>query len=167
LGEFDMSVTGEKISGYEASEEVKLLFALSAECWSDRAQAEEYMNQALEKAGDDPDVWIAAYRLFFYSNNPTMAFQVAEKILNRVRVAENLPQDWATLKPILLERKDEDSIRLFLNAYAASGYLLAKMGELEQAKTVTQRIKEIDRNRESCATTVFEVLTQLPENEEE
>ncbi|MDY6784588.1 MAG: hypothetical protein SW833_18930 [Cyanobacteriota bacterium] len=142
-----MSVTSQKNWGGETSEEVQMLLALSAECWSDRVRAEEYMNQALEKAGDDPDVWIAVYRLFFYSNNPMMALQVAEKILARVRVTENLPEDWEQLKPILRDRSNEDSIGLFLNAYTASGYLLAKTGQLERAKTITQRMQEIESSR--------------------
>lgn len=162
-----MSVAEEKISWSEASEEVKQLLLQAAEHWNDRAAAETYMNQALEKAGDNTDILIAAYRLFFYSNNSEMALQIAEKVCNKVAAAEHLPKDWDALKPILSERKDDPQIRLYLNAYAASGLLFAKIGQLERAKEVTERIKEIDEKRESCATTVFEVLTRSPEDDDE
>jgi tetratricopeptide (TPR) repeat protein len=161
----EMSVAEEKLSGCEASEEVKQLLLQAAENWSDRAVAERYMNQALEKAGDNTDVLIAAYRLFFYSNNSEMALQMAEKVRDRVQASANLPEDWEALKLILIERKDDPQIRLYLNAYAASGFLLARIGQLEKAKEVTERIQEIDEKRESCSTTVFEVLTRSPEED--
>ena len=66
-----------------------------------------------------------------------------------------------------MKRQQEPNIRLYLNAYASQGYILAKMGEIETAKLITERIQGIDEHRESCATTVFEVLTKDPDEDDD
>lgn len=147
-------------------EEVKELLLLAAENWEDTAKSTEYMQLALAKAEDNLDVLVGAYRYFFYKSNGEMALQIADKVIDKVKKAENLPDHWEELEPLLMSRKNEEKIRLYLNAYASKGYLLAKMGNTENAKIITERVKAIDTNRESCATTVFEVLTAPPEADE-
>lgn len=95
-----------------------------------------------------------------------MALQIAQKVIDRVRELEKLPELWSDLKPILLDRREDPSIRLYLNAYGASGLVWAKLGELEKAKEITSRIKEIDGKEFGSATTVFDVLTQPPEEDD-
>ncbi|OCQ99729.1 hypothetical protein BCD67_15080 [Oscillatoriales cyanobacterium USR001] len=162
-----MQITENKYSWYDVPEDVKSLLELATQHWENTTEAEKYMNEALAVAGEHPDVLIAAYRFFFYKNNPAMALQVAEKVIENVRKAENLPDDWEELKPILAERLDDPEIRLYLNAYAASGFVLAKLGEFEKAKEVTGRIKEIDEKKQfGGGSTVFDVLTN-PDDEDE
>ena len=156
-----------KLSWYDASEEVKELLVLATDNWEDSSLSEQYMNQALEKAGDNIDVLVGAYRFFFYKNKSEIALKIAKKVLNIIQEKENLPLAWEQLQPILKERQKEDSIRLYLNAYASQGYILAKMGKIEAAKLITERVQMIDENRESCATTVFEVLTKDPDKDDD
>jgi predicted TPR repeat methyltransferase len=56
---------------------------------------------------------------------------------------------------------------LFLNAYAASGFVLAKMGELEKAKEATARVKEVDAKNEFGASIILDILTRPPEEDED
>ncbi len=156
-----------QLSWYDASEEVKELLVLATDNWENSSLSEQYINQALEKAGDNIDVLVGAYRFFFYKNKPEIALKIAKKVLNIIEEKENLPLEWEQLQPILKERQKEESIRLYLNAYASQGYILAKMGEIEAAKLITERVKTIDEHRESCATTVFEVLTKDPDEDDD
>ncbi len=153
-------------SWYDAPQEVKNLLVLASEQWEDTESAQKYIEQALNLAQKNVNVLIGAYRFFFYKNQPKTALQIAEKVIAMVREDEALPEDWLQLKPILLTRSEEPAIRLFINAYAGKGYLLAKLGRLEEATLITSHIKEIDTRREFCATTVFEVLTQTPEEDD-
>ncbi|MEL4894667.1 hypothetical protein [Crocosphaera sp. Alani8] len=157
----------DKLSWYSASEEVKQLLVLATDNWENSSLAEEYINQALEKAGDNIDVLVGAYRFFFYKNKLEIALRIAQKVLKFVEDNENLPIEWEQLQPILRERQTEANIRLYVNAYASQGYILAKMGQIEAAKLITERVKTIDKHRESCATTVFEVLTKQPDDDDE
>ncbi|MEA5533405.1 hypothetical protein [Crocosphaera sp. XPORK-15E] len=149
-----------QLSWYDVSEDVKQLLILATDNWQNTVLSEQYINQALEKDGNNLDVLIGAYRFFFYKNKPEIALKIAKKVLRIIQETENLPLEWEQLKPILVQRQNESSIRLYLNAYASQGFILAKLGQVEAAKLITERVKTIDEHRESCATTVFEVLTK-------
>lgn len=161
-----MNATQAKLSWYDVESDIKQLLVLSADNWENTALAEKYIQEALFKAGDNLDVLVGAYRFFFYKNKPEAALQIADRVLQIVRERENLPTRWEQLEPILVSRKNEPSLRLYLNAYAAKGLIFAKLGKLEEAKLVTERVKNIDERRESCATTIFEVLTQPPDEDD-
>ena len=156
-----------QLSWYNASEDVKELLILATDNWENSSLSEQYINQALEKAGDNIDVLVGAYRFFFYKNKPELALKIAKKVLGIIQEKENLPLEWEQLQPILMKRQEEPNIRLYLNAYASQGYIFAKMGQLETAKLITERVKGIDEHRESCATTVFEVLTKDPDEDDD
>jgi tetratricopeptide (TPR) repeat protein len=155
-----MVVTQDQLSWYNVSEDVKTLLILASNNWENTILAEQYIHEALKKAENNLDVLTGAYRFFFYKKKSKIALEIAKKILKIIEETENLPLQWEQLKPILANRQYDSSIRLYINAYAAQGFILAKLGQLEEAKLITKRVKEIDKNRESCAATVFEVLTK-------
>ncbi|BBA79980.1 hypothetical protein RGRSB_1563 [cyanobacterium endosymbiont of Rhopalodia gibberula] len=162
-----MAASQDQLSWYDVSEDVKTLLILASNNWENTILAEQYVHEAISKAKNNLDVLIGAYRFFFYKKKPEIALKIAKKILKIIRETENLPLQWEQLKPILVTRQSDSSIRLYLNAYAAQGFILAKLGQLEEAKLITKRVKEIDKNRESCATTVFEVLTKSPDKDDD
>jgi tetratricopeptide (TPR) repeat protein len=155
----------ETFSWFDVSGDTKKLLIMAAQTWENTSISERYMNQALAKTGDNLDVLVAAYRYFYYKNNYLMALRAALKVRDRVKVLEQLPDDWAQLKPILSSRKDERNIRLFLNAYTASGLVLAKLGEIEQAKEISHQVKEVDHHNEFGAALLLDILTR-PRGEE-
>lgn len=155
------------VSWLSVSEEVQHLLEQAAEHWENSDVSEHYMEQALQKAGDDPDVLIAAYRYFFYKNNPKMALVVASKVVDRIQQQEQLPQDWEQQKTILLNRLDDPVIRLYLNAYSASGLLLSKLGEIERAKEIATQIKTIDIKNEFGASLILDILTHPVDDDDE
>lgn len=161
-----MPVIQEKYSWFDVSEEIKRLLILASENWENAKLSQHYMKEALERAGDNLEVLIGAYRFFFYQKNPAIALNIAERVMGIITVKENLPSQWLELESILERRKEEENLRLYLNAYAAQGYILAKLGRLEEAKRITERVKKLDTNRETCATTVYDVLTSPPEEED-
>ncbi len=161
-----MQIEADKFSWFQIPEDIKKLLILAAETWENTLESEKYMNQALAKTGDYTDVLVAAYRYFFYKNNYTMALQTATKVIDRIKEAEQLPTQWEQLKPILTSRKDDCSIRLYLNAYAASSLVLAKLGEIEQAKEISARVKEIDDKNEFGASILYDILTRPKEEDE-
>ncbi len=162
-----MQTLENQISWCDVEPEVKQLLLLASENWEYTGLAEKYIREALFKAGNNLDVLVGAYRFFFYKHQPSAALSIAEKVLQLLTSRENLPIEWSELQPILVARKQEPNIRLYLNAYAAKGLILAQLGKLEEAKIISQRIKEIDDSREFCSTTVFEVITKSPDEDEE
>ena len=161
-----MQTIQDQISWCDVEPEIKQLLLLASENWEYTGLAEKYIREALFKAGNNLDVLVGAYRFFFYKHQPATALSIAQQVLVAIASQENLPIDWSQLKPILITRKQEPNIRLYLNAYAAKGLILAQLGKLESAKVVSERVREIDDSREFCATTVFEVITRSPDEDE-
>ena len=77
-----------------------------------------------------------------------------------------MPDDWEQLKPILVNRKQDPQIRLYLNAYAASGLVLANLGEIEQAKEISTKVKEIDDKNDFGAGILLDILTRPAEEDD-
>ncbi|NJR14647.1 MAG: hypothetical protein HC785_02365 [Calothrix sp. CSU_2_0] len=155
------------LSWFQVPEDIKQLLILAADNWQDTSVSEEYLNQALAKTNDSIDVLVAAYRYFYYKNNYQMALQTASRVINKVKITENIPDNWEQAKSILINRREDEPIRLYLTAYAASGLVLAKLGEIEQAKTICMQIKEIDtKNEFQSASILLDILTRPPEEDD-
>jgi tetratricopeptide (TPR) repeat protein len=161
-----MQTSQNKFSWFDVSDEVKELLILAAKTWENTEESEKYMQQALAKTEDNTDVLVAAYRYFYYKNNHCLALTTAEKIIAKIKEVEKLPDNWEELKPILVQRQQETNIRLFLNAYAASGLVLAKLGELEKAKEISTQIKGIDDKNDFGAGILLDILTRPPEEDD-
>ncbi|VEP13861.1 conserved hypothetical protein [Hyella patelloides LEGE 07179] len=162
-----MQTIQEQFSWCDVEPEVKQLLLLASDNWEYTDLAEKYIREALFKASNNLDVLIGAYRFFFYKHQPATALSIAEQVLQTIATREHLPIEWSELKSILLARKLEPKIRLYLNAYAAKGLILAQLGKIESAKAISERVREIDDSREFCSTTVFEVITRSPDEEED
>jgi tetratricopeptide (TPR) repeat protein len=151
-------------SWFNVADDIKQLLILVADNWQDTSKSQYYINQALSQTNNSVDVLVAAYRYFYYKNNYQMALSTASQVINNIKDSENLPDNWEQLQQVLSNRKEDSQIRLYLNAYAASGLVLAKLGDIEQAKTICVRIKEIDVNNEFAgASILFDILTRPPE----
>ena len=161
-----MQTIEDRFSWCDVESEIKQLLFLASENWEYTGLAEKYIKEALSKAGNNLDVLVGAYRFFFYKHKPAIALSIARQLIRTIATQEDLPQEWSELQPILLIRKQEPNIRLYLNAYAATGLVLAQLGELEEARDISYKVKQIDNSREFCATTVFEVITRSPDKDE-
>jgi tetratricopeptide (TPR) repeat protein len=153
-------------SWFQVPDDIKQLLILAAENWQDTSKSEQYINQALAKTDDSIDVLVAAYRYFFYKNNYQMALDTANRVINKVKVSEALPDGWEQLKPILLNRQEDEKIRLYINAYAASGLVLAKLGRIDRAKIICVQIQEVDNKKNfTNASTLLDILTRPIEDD--
>jgi DNA-binding NarL/FixJ family response regulator len=153
-------------SWYEAPEAIKQLLNSAADNWENTERSQTFIQQALEVAGHQPDVLISAYRYFFYKQNYPLSLQIAQQVMDSVRQVEQLPEDWQQLRPILLARREDPNIRLYLNAYAASGFMLARLGELDQATEIAAHVSELDQQREFGGQVVLDVLTRSPDEDD-
>jgi hypothetical protein len=161
-----MPITPNQLSWCNVQPEIKQLLLLASENWDNTVLAEKYIREALFRGENNLDVLVGAYRFFFYKHQPKVALSIARQVLSSLAATENLPHEWSQLKPILITHQQEPKIRLYLNAYAAQSLILAQLGRIEEAKVISQRVREIDDRREFCATTVFEVITRSPDEDE-
>lgn len=155
------------LSWYDVPAEVKQLLIAAADSWEDTERSQTYIQQAIADPEVPLDVLVAAYRYFFYKHNDPLALQIAYRVVQRIQETESLPEAWAQLQPILIKRREDDAIRLYINAYAATGLVLARLGAIDAAKEITERVSAIDSRRESCAPTVLNVLTHAGDEDED
>jgi tetratricopeptide (TPR) repeat protein len=160
-----MQIDAQNFSWFQVPHDVKNLLILAAKTWENNAESEKYMQQALDLAQENIDVLISAYRYFYYKNNYPLALKMVVKVINKIKADQNLPDEWDKLKSILVNRQAEQQIRLYLNAYAASGLVLAKLGELEIAKEISTKIQEIDEKNNFGAGILLDILTRPMEEE--
>ncbi|MDB9374828.1 hypothetical protein [Nodularia sphaerocarpa] len=161
-----MQLDPNRFSWFQVPEDVKNLLILAAQTWENTSESEKYIHQALAKAGENTEILVSAYRFFYYKNNYPLALQTATKVLDKIKEVENFPDDWEQLQPILVKRQQEPQIRLYLNAYAASGMVLANLGEFEQAKEISIRVKQIDENNDFGAGILLDILTRPPDEDD-
>ncbi|MDH6099874.1 hypothetical protein NWP22_05130 [Anabaenopsis tanganyikae CS-531] len=161
-----MMLDGNQYSWFQVPEDVKKLLLLAAQTWENTSESEKYIHQALAKSGENTDILVSAYRFFYYKNNYPLALQIAVKVLDKIKATENLPDHWQQLLPILVKRQEEPQIRLYLNAYAASGLVLAKLGEIERAKEISTRVKQIDKSNDFGAGILLDILNRPDEEDD-
>lgn len=155
-----MQVDPAKFSWFQVPEDIKKLLILAAQNWENTTESERYIQEALDKAGEYTDIFVSAYRFFYYKNNYPLALKTTLQLLDKIQATEKLPDDWELLKPILVNRKEDPQIRLYLNAYAASGLVLAKLGEIERAKEISTKVKEIDDKNDFGSGILLDILTR-------
>ncbi|MEH2320476.1 hypothetical protein [Nostoc sp.] len=161
-----MQLDANKFSWFQVPEDIKNLLILAAQTWENTSESEKYIQQALDRTCENTDVLVAAYRFFYYKNNYSLALQTIVKLLDKIKELENFPDDWEQLKPILVNRQEDPQIRLYLNAYAASGLVLAKLGAIEQAKEISTRVKQIDDKNDFGAGILLDILTRPAEEDD-
>ncbi len=155
------------LSWYAVPDTVKQSLALASEHWDEPDVGDRYMERALEQAGDHPDVLVSAYRYFFYTHNYARALQVTATVLDTVRQRQSLPDDWRELKAILQRRRDDPEIRLYINTYAASSLVRARLGDADAAKAIAARVSEIECQNEFGGKVVRDILEAPGDDEEE
>ncbi len=161
-----MQIDTNRFSWFDVSDDVKELLVLATQTWDNTEASENYIQQALVKTEENTCVLVAAYRYFYYKNNYVLALTTAEKITAKIKKEENLPDNWQALLPILVQHHQEPQIRLFLNAYAASALILAKLGKIEEAKEISARIKGIDDKNDFGGGILLDILTRPREEDD-
>jgi tetratricopeptide (TPR) repeat protein len=154
-------------SWYHVPADLKDLLLRAVDTWDEPERAEQYIQQALAHPDSTVDVLISAYRFFFYRQNYAVAQKIAQHVLEQIRLREKLPTPWPQLQPLLRQRRDQPLIRLYLTAYSALGYILARLGELDRAKTMATRLQTIDDNDEFGASLILNILTPSEDDDDD
>jgi hypothetical protein len=131
-------------SWFSASAANRQLLSAVVQHWAHPPTADTYLQQALDQPDVELDVLVGAYRYYFYNHQDALALQIAQRVMAHVRQTEQWPEDWSALQPLLLQRLEQVNARLYLTAYAASGLLLARLGDRDPAQTIAAQVQQID-----------------------
>lgn len=139
--------------------------AAAAQTWEDTQTSEQYIQQALAQPNVELDVFVSAYRYYFYKNQNEMALAMARALLERIQQSEQWPTPWDDLKPILLARLNDETVRLYLSTYVASGMVLARLGHTLAAEQIANNVQQLNA-KEFGAEALFSILNS-PLDEED
>ncbi|MEO1146487.1 MAG: hypothetical protein AAFY26_12955 [Cyanobacteria bacterium J06638_22] len=151
-------------SWYEVSDASQELLEAAVHSWDDTSMSSQHIQQALAQPNVELEVLISAYRYYFYKGDAPMTLQISLTVVKRIRQAEQWPADWETLKPILEARLNDSTVRLYLNAYGASGLALARLGSLDCAQLIAEQVKQLGA-KEFGADVLLTVLNPPPEED--
>jgi tetratricopeptide (TPR) repeat protein len=113
--------------------------------WEDEAAAEGHIYEALDLAPGHLAVQLAAYKFYFYRHRLTEALPYARTCLAQILRRNQLPADWRDLRAedAAFTSLDPEP-RMVLFALVANGYVLARLGRIEEGRAVLTKVTELD-----------------------
>ena len=133
------------------------------------AVAESHLFQAQALAPGHAAVLIALYRFYFYKGRLGDALEVADRCLLKAARDNRLNADWRQVRRGDAEFSSYDAIlpRFYLFSLKACGYLLMRLGRLEQSHEVLAKMLELDPSDKLNATVLLQVLARHGQEDED
>lgn len=125
--------------------------------------AEGHLHQALEIAPDHAAVLIGLYRFYFYKGRLNDALGVAERCIVKAAADNGLTPDWRKVEPGAADFGNYASIlpRFYLFTLKAYGYLLMRLGRLDEGRAAINKLLELDANDKVGGKVLLQVLDRM------
>jgi len=135
--------------------------------WEDEATAEGHIYEALDLAPGHLAVQLAAYKFYFYRHRLTEALPYAQTCLSHILRRNQLPADWRDLCPedAAFASLDPEP-RMVLFALVANGYVLARLGRIEEGRAVLTKVAELDPQDRMGARRLLAVIDGAAEDDD-
>lgn len=146
------------LSWFEAPPEAKEKLYRAVLSWEKCKEAEGYIEQALEIAGENLDVLTSAYRFFFYRHDYSKAMDIALRVMELVRKEKNMPEEKEELLTYLRENMEDYRVRLYISACTACAFILLKLGSVEDAREILSALQELDHKSEFGVPVLLDLM---------
>lgn len=146
LAEVDESWLSRRYYGGDLPPDAERLLHLAAANYADTIAAEGYLAQAAELAPNHRAVDLGFYKFHFYKHNLTAALGYSERMIVHALKALNLHnRNWRDLTPDEAAFDDIDpAARFLLFSLTARGYLLLRLGDMDDARATLGKVAELD-----------------------
>nr|WP_294504100.1 hypothetical protein [uncultured Rhodopila sp.] len=136
--------------------------------WQDEAAAEGHIYEALELAPGHLAVQIAAYKFYFYRHRLNEALPYARACLAETLRRNQLPADWRDVSPADAAFTSLDSEpRMMLFSLVAYGYVLARLGRIEEGRAALTKVTELDPDDRMGARRLLAVIDGAGRDDED
>jgi tetratricopeptide (TPR) repeat protein len=138
----------------------------AALAWAEPALAEHHIGRALALAPGHLASHIGAYKFHLYNQRFAEALPHAEACLAEAQRQNGFPADWRQIRydPVVFGEW-EALPRLFLFALLAVGYVQARQGLTEAARSPLEKVAELDPKDRLGARRLLAVLEAGPASE--
>lgn len=122
--------------------------------------AESHLFQAQALAPGHAAMLIALYRFYFYKGRLLDALEVAQRCLVKAAGDNGLDEDWRRVQSGDAAFGSYGAVlpRFYLFTLKAYGYLLMRLGRLEESQAVLKKMLELDPSDKLNATVLLKVL---------
>lgn len=174
LDEVEESWLNRRYYGGDLPPEAERLLHLAAASHGDSNAALSYLDQAAALAPGHRLVDLGHYKYHFYKANLEEALGYGKRMLGHAMAAIGLNHgDWraVTRDHAATLGTDMDGLdpapRLFLFSLTAVGYLLLRLGRLDEGRDVLTRVMELDPKDKFGAARLIAVVDRRGEEEDE
>lgn len=120
--------------------------AAASALWGEPERAEALLLQAMDDAPESEAVLIALYRFYFYRGELTKALALAERCIEHGARDIGVDPDW---RQVVADEIDFGDFslprhRFYLFSLNAYGYLLARLGRMEQSEQALSAVIRLD-----------------------
>lgn len=135
-------------------------------CWEDEAASEAHIKTALRIAPDHLATNFGAFKFYYYRRRLAEALPHVEIWLKEAIRRNNLPADWRKV-----EAQDADFThydgepRVFLFSLRAYGWLLARLGRIEEGREALLKVVSLDPGDQMRAQRLLQTLDEHGEDE--
>lgn len=120
--------------------------AAASTLWDEPERAEALLLQALDDAPESEAVLIALYRFYFYRGELNKALALAERCIEHGARDIGIDPDWRQIVATDIDFGDFSlpRHRFYLFSLNAYGYLLARLGRMEQSEQALSAVMRLD-----------------------
>ena len=147
------------------TDEVAQLLEKAAQNYGNE-QAETDLQRAYHLAPDHLMVLVALFRHYVYQQRFLEALEISQQAREVIRQPLDLPHDWRNLSEVYLSGGDKSMVmvRCYLLCLKGEAYLYARLGELEKATAILEKIIEIDGQDHLGAVALLAVVNNGQEH---
>jgi len=136
-------------------------------CWDDERASEEHIKQALKIAPNHLAVRYGAYKFYYYRRRLDEALPHVEAWVDEAIKRNHFPSDWRAVTADDADFTNFDGEpRAFLFALRAQGWLLARLGRIEDGRAALAKVAALDPQDQMRARRLMAILDQPPEEDE-
>ena len=137
-------------------------------CWDDEKASEAHILRALELAPDHLAVHYGAYKFYYYRHRLPEAVPHLEAWVREAIKRNGFPSNWheVTSEHADFNNFDGDP-RLFLFALRGYGWILTRLGRIEEGRTALMKVLELDKFDRMRASQLLAILDNVDDDDED
>jgi tetratricopeptide (TPR) repeat protein len=141
--------------------------AAASTLWDEPERAEALLLQALDDAPESEAVLIALYRFYFYRGELNKALALAERCIEHGARDIGIDPDWRQIAATDIDFGDFSlpRHRFYLFSLNAYGYLLARLGRMEQSEQALSAVMRLDPNDRIGSARLLGVVRAGPDQD--
>lgn len=137
-------------------------------CWDDEQASEAQIQRALAIAPRHLAVHYGAYKFYYYRRRLDEALPHVEAWVDEAIRRNGLPSDWRAVSSSDADFTHFDSEpRVFLFSLRAMGWLLARLGRIEEGRAALAKVAALDPQDQIRARRLIAILDQPDEEDDD